>query len=141
MASTRKPKTEKGGRTKLTPEVQRLLIESIQLGCTDKAACQRAGIDPSQLWRWQERAEIGEEPFASFASAYARAKGDRVAKLAGQIVVAASADWRAAAWYLEHAESDDFSPKTKTEVTGAEGRPVAVQVLFGDGLKRDAKDS
>lgn len=114
---------------KLTPDVEKVLLDSIALGCSDNAACQRAGIVQSTLYNWLTRGAKGEEPFAEFARAYMRAKGDRVAALAGHIRKAATeGDWRAAAHLLACLEPEQYSEKRRHEVTGAEGGPLTVQV-------------
>lgn len=36
-------------------------------------------------------------------------------------------DWKAAAWYLERMHADEFGPKSRTELTGQGGGPVAIE--------------
>ena len=55
---------------------------------TTAEAARALGVTDRTVRRYL--AEIGEQPFCEFWEAYARAKGDRVAKLAGQIVAADS---------------------------------------------------
>lgn len=112
---------------KLTPEVTEIVLQSVAVGCSDNAACQRAGIVQSTLYNWLSRGAAGEEPFGEFARAYTRAKGDRIARLAGHVQDAAPNDWRAAKWLLSVLEPEQYSETRRHEVTGAEGGPIKAE--------------
>jgi len=61
--------------TKLTPEVSEEICKALEDdGAFIETAAQAAGIDHSTLYRWLDRGLKGEEPFAAFCEAVARAR-------------------------------------------------------------------
>jgi hypothetical protein len=88
------PVTAMGRPSKLTPEVHDRVVALIRAGTGVEAAVRACGIAPSTHYAWALR-----HPAYREAVEQARAEGEvhRVA----QITVAARADWRAAAWFLE----------------------------------------
>ena len=115
----------KPGPNKLTPQVQQILLDSVALCCSDKAACQRAGIDRETLRQWLLKGEAGDKDYTAFSAAFAQAKGDRVAALAGHIRKSAlDGDWRAASWLLAVTEPQDYAETKKQEISGPGGGPI-----------------
>ncbi len=113
---------------KLTPEITETVLESVAVGCSDKASAQRAGIHPETLSNWLARGAEGEEPFLTFREAYARAQGERTRSLVSCIRSAAEAgDWRAAAHLLACLEPEQYSEKRRLEHTGAGGGPIKAE--------------
>lgn len=79
---------------KRAPENIALILESIELGATEKVAAGIAGISPKTLTRWkQEDARLAMEIHAR--------RSQNVAEMLGHINQAAQKDWKAAAWSLE----------------------------------------
>lgn len=115
-------------RTLLTPELQAIIIDTIRLGGSDKAAFQRAGISHGTFYGWIQRGqgEDAEQPYMDFVEALTRAKGERIASLAGAIRKAAIEDWRAAAYLLAVHEPETFSEKRRMEHSGPDGGPMVV---------------
>ena len=63
-----------GRKTKLTAGLERKIVKYVKAGNYIKTVCQAVGVEESTFYRWLQRAEKGEEPFASFASRLYRAK-------------------------------------------------------------------
>ena len=62
-------------KTKLTPELQRVLETHLALGCTIENACAQAGINPSTFYDWFNRGEAARNgKFSEFSNAVTRAK-------------------------------------------------------------------
>jgi len=87
---------------------------------------QAVGIGKSTLNQWIRRGEDGEEPYAAFASAVARARAESVDNLVSTIRQAAVDDWRAASWLLERGHVADFGAR-RVEHTGKHGSPIQVE--------------
>ena len=111
--------------TKLTPEVQDLIVDGINAGLTFRLTCARVGVNPGTFYRWLETGEIVKTGmYREFYEAVERAKADSALRLVSQITLQALTDWRAAAFILERRFPDDYGKRT--EVTGKDGGPVKV---------------
>lgn len=63
-----------GRKAKLTPEVQKALVEAATVGATDEMCCSYAGIGKSTMYRWLEQGEAGRSPYREFREAFTRAR-------------------------------------------------------------------
>lgn len=96
-------KLPNGAQTLCTPEVQRILVESMRHGSTKKLACDRAGIHIDTLMEWQRRGKAGEEPFRTLVLEMSKALGDlAVHDMAIVTKAAREGEYRAAIWRLEN---------------------------------------
>lgn len=120
-----------GRPTKLTPDVQNILISAIERGHAFQSACDLAGVSMSSFCLWRNRgdAEIKrlenprhrgetkpeEVPYLQFSEALTRAEAGMVDNALAAIDAGAfvSNDWRAAAWKLERRKPDDWGQRQK----------------------------
>lgn len=109
---------------KLTPAVSKALLDALRMGATQRLACQYAGISEDTLARWRDLGSRGRAPYADFAEAFTRAQGTLAVALLAKIEAAATDDWRAAAWKLQHRFPKDYG--LKVELTGDADNPVQV---------------
>lgn len=72
---------KRGRRTKLTPELARRLCKIIAMPCTIRSACEATGTGEATFFQWLSRGEKGEQPFAEFAQAVMRARGQGKTKI------------------------------------------------------------
>ena len=115
-----------GRKTKLTPEVQEIIVDGINAGLTLVLTCARAGVTYATFYRWLEKGEAAKSGvFCEFFDAVSRAKADSALRLVSQITLQAPTDWRAAAFLLERRFPDDYGKRS--EVTGKDGGPVKVE--------------
>ena len=115
-----------GRPTKLTPEVQDLIVDGINAGLTFGLTCARAGVNPATFYRWLEKGEAAKSGvFCEFCDTVSRAKADSAMRLVSQITLQAPTVWRAAAFLLERRFPDDYGKRS--EVTGKDGGPVKVE--------------
>ena len=115
-----------GRKTKLTPEVQEIIVDGINAGLTLVLTCARAGVTYVTFYRWLEKGEAANSGvFCEFFNAVSRAKADSALRLVSQITLQAPTDWRAAAFLLERRFPDDYGKRS--EVTGKDGGPVKVE--------------
>ncbi len=121
-----------GRHCKLTPEVADTIVEAIRQGVPSGQAAALADVGASTLHTWLRQGEEEEEgDFRAFRDRYYRARADLCKKAVGvQVVQLDHEDPRisgaASRFLLAHAFSSDF--RTRTESTGPEGAPVAVQL-------------
>ena len=114
-----------GRKTKLTPEVQELIVDGINAGLTFGLTCARAGVNPATFYRWLEKGEAAKSGvFCEFCDTVSRARADSAMRLVSQITLQAPTDWRAAAFLLERRFPDDYGKRS--ELTGKDGGPVKV---------------
>lgn len=106
--------------TKRTPEIEQAIVDSVRNGAYAKHAAAAVRIDESTLYDW-----INAD--ATFAQAIAQARAVAVNRNVTVIQQAADGgDYKAAAWYLERTQPDDFRARTSTEVSGPAGGPIEV---------------
>lgn len=60
--------------TKLTPEVQAGIVESIKAGAFDWVAAQAAGVDPRTFYRWMAQGASGRGRFSQFCQEVKQAR-------------------------------------------------------------------
>lgn len=123
-----------GRPTDLTPEVADKVVMAVRSGAPLEVAAQSQGIAPMTFWGWMRRGE-GRDPtrpalpvFAEFAqrvrAAEATAHMEFVIPIRKRAVN--REDWQAAAAYLRMRWSKNYAERT--EITGAEGGPLVVQL-------------
>ena len=115
-----------GRKTKLTPEVQDIIVDGINAGLTLGLTCARAGVARSTFYDWLEKGEAAKSgALMEFSDTVSRARADSAIRLVSQITLQAPTDWRAAAFLLERRFPDDYGKRS--EVTGKDGGPVKVE--------------
>src|SRR5215218_2732977 len=101
-----------GRPSKLTPELEKDLLQNIELGMTYKLACEDVGIHYDTFRKWMRKGEDAQsgEYFAFVVSlARARAKGAK-ANLMLIRRAANDGDARSAQWILERRHREDYGP-------------------------------
>lgn len=122
-----------GRKSLCSPEVTQVVADGIREGLPFKLACERAGIADVTGYAWIRKADEedkqgkAETPCVAFRREVSRARTDLFQSLVRTVKTAAKKDWRAASWILERRDPDAWS--RRTEVTGADGGPVAVADL------------
>jgi len=121
-----------GGRpTKLTPEVHAQIVRYLATGCYLETAAGAAGIDRMTLHRWLRRGEKATKGiYHDFCDAVTQARDGSEIRAVGQVARAASEDWRAAAWFLEHGRQDRWKRSTKIEVTVEQDKTETIEAIL-----------
>jgi transposase-like protein len=117
----RRPRRPRGpGRpSKLTPQVESIVLNGIRCGASYKGACVAAGIHPTTLSAWKRKAK--EQPhseYGAFIRKLRKADQEGIVACVAHIQKAAQKDWRAAAWLLERRDPKRFSMKYRVEHGG-----------------------
>lgn len=118
--------TRARARRKLTDEALERICAHIAGGVPKLHACAREGVSRNALYQLIERdpdvAELVEEAEAAGAEWY------RERVMTAEAGNGATDDWKRWAWLAERLHPAAFAaPKTRTEVTGAEGGALAMQ--------------
>lgn len=111
--------------TKLTPAIQKRYVDAINVGATQRIACDYAGISQQTLYNWRAKAEAGRAPYVAFIEQLKLSEGAAAVGWLAKIEKAANeGNWQAAAWKLERRYPHEY------------GRTVQEQHVFleGDGL-------
>ena len=112
-----KPKSRAGQKTKKTPEYRKALIDAIELGLSDKSACEYACVTPAFFYDWI-KTDI------EFSEDVTRARGKFVSALQAQIRKAALEDWRAGAWLLSRRKPEEYAERQILSVEGEGDSPL-----------------
>ena len=79
-----------GRPTKLTPEVQDLIVDGINAGLTLGLTCARAGVARSTFYDWLEKGEAAQSgALMDFSDTVSRARADSAMRLVSQITLQA----------------------------------------------------
>jgi hypothetical protein len=81
-----------------------------------------------------------EVVYLQFLQSVERARGEAITKKVAVIAKAGNeGDWRAAAWWLERQNPEEFGKTDRIEMTGNNGDPIKVQIEMGDLEDKIAK--
>ena len=117
--------------SKLTPEVQKRIIDAMKLGSTKELAAAYGGISRRSLYNWIEKGETQKSGiYYDFRKAMEQAEGERVARWLAIINKAAQNDnWTSAAWLLERTRPDDYG---RNRVDVHTESKLTVNVIYDD---------
>lgn len=111
--------SNRGRPTKYTAETVKRILEAIKLGVAYVDAANYGGVSFETFNEWRKQ-------YPEFSEAVESASGQAVAACMAKIQKAATeGSWQASAWILERRHPDRYG-RTRVELTGAEGGPVAV---------------
>lgn len=121
MSGKRRPKrapgkveteaTGPGRPTLYTPELGRQICELISYGVPVKLACRAKGLGKQTYYDWRAKAEAGDPEYAQFMDDVNAAHAKCEADVTLNVVKASRRDWRAGAWWLEHARPLRYSKR------------------------------
>lgn len=118
----KKENPQKGGRPAKIDDLKlQKLREAFLRGYSDEEACIYADIGTSTLYNYQNKNPLFVEQKEIW-------KRNPILK-AKDTVFNNLNDSKVARWYLEH-KSDEFNPKSKFEITGKNGEPLAIKKVF-----------
>ena len=134
------------GKSLLTKEIQKQIVEILEAGNYQKTAYESLGIPKATYFNWLkegEKAEAKEGNLAKKEETYldfldSIKKAVQVARKVNLAVIhkaAQDGSWQAAAWFLERTDFEHFGNKSKFEHTGTDGKPMTIIVEYEDGPK------
>jgi hypothetical protein len=125
---------------KLTPEVEKRLLQALKVGTPFRYACTFAGISHTTAYRWQKQGREDRENHKrskrrSFMEKVERAEAEAVTRGLGEIALQGKSDWRAWAWWLEHRHPEEFGDRSRLDVGGVvEHRHLHHSSLVAQGI-------
>ncbi len=115
-------------KKKLTPSVQKTIVQLIRGGNFKGVSARAAGITEGTMYRWlQEGEEAQSGAKFDFVAAVREAEALAEARNVALVVRHANTTWQAAAWWLERSHHERWGRKEKQELTGADGGPIQIQ--------------
>jgi len=129
-------------KTKLNPERQSRIVESLQQGNYIETSARYAGITPQVFYKWMKRgiserqliqdgveANPEETIYVDFVEAVEKARAQAEMRHVGLIQKAAvDGTWQAAAWYLERSYPKRWGRSNRLEHVGADGGAIEISV-------------
>ena len=121
-----------GRPSKLTEDLEKLILEEIRAGSFHKIACQRAGISDTTFRNWMNRGKkelerVAQSPrrrirrkeriYTDFFQNVLKAEAFSESELVKLWRRAAPEDWRAAAEFLARRYPERWSPTRKVQLT------------------------
>jgi hypothetical protein len=109
--------------TKLTPEIQEIILKAIDIGATYKDAAEAAGINYDTFNNWMKRgAKASSGEFFEFFGAVSRSQASARLKYLSVITKAAmDGDWRAALEYLKRRDREHWGDNLEVKHGGDVG--------------------
>lgn len=121
-----------GRPSKCVPRIRSQICKGLEAGASLAASCRAAGVSDSIVYEWlalarefqrqqalpeSERTPVPgyKKEYSDFLDEVTRAQGRRSVFLASTITMAATQDWRAAAWMLERLDPETYAPVVKAE--------------------------
>ena len=117
-----------GRKTKLTPEVEEKILQSIKSGNFRKTAALWAGVGYTTLRTWMREGRLRPKSAqGNFRRRVLEAEKAAEMRAVALVMKAAAEDARHAEWWLERKFPQRWGRKERHEVTGAKGGPLRHQ--------------
>lgn len=118
-----------GRRALLSRPLIKRLCQYISEGNTRKTAANLCGVGESTLYKWLGEADLGKPLALELVEALKRADSEAEQFMVSIIRKATFDNWTAAAWFLERRHPGAWArqDRTKVELTGNDGEPVAIK--------------
>ena len=123
-----------GGRpTKLTPEIQQMIVNALTSGVYLETAAAHAGISRETLNEWLRagvRCKSGKQK--EFSDAIKKALATAETRLVDTVNLASQQQWQAAMTLLERRWPQRWARIERHEQTGEGGGPIVVRVVYDE---------
>lgn len=121
-----------GRPVKLTDARANLIVEAVAAGAPRHIAAQAAGIGRSTLQSWLVKGEASDapakSPYRRLAEAVRQAEANCEVIALGEIASAATEDWRAAAWWLQHGPARErYAKIDQHRISGPDGEVLSIE--------------
>jgi len=118
-----------GGRpTKLTDDVQKQIIQVIEMGNYIETAAAYAGVSKDALYKWLRKGrEAKKGKYYGFVNAIEKALAESEVRDVLNVTSAASVSWQASAWRLERKFPDRWGRRDVIQHTGPEGGAIQIE--------------
>lgn len=145
VPAVRPPKTglmTTGRKTILSPELIKDFTDTLRICATLADSASYHGISEATVHNWIRRGKeleaelventreltVSEQLFVTFFVEVEKARAEARIRAVGKIKSAMDGNWQAAAWYLERSRPQEWGRISRTEITGADGGAIVVDV-------------
>lgn len=123
-----------GRKTKLTPEVEKIIVDYISRGAYAWVAAEAAGIDRWTFWHWMKLGEKSHEGdrFAAHRRFYHKVCGAKAeARLKAETAVFDNMpfNWLRTGPGRERIGEPGWTEKQQHEISGPGGKPVEINII------------
>ena len=118
-----------GRRTKLTQEVQEIIIQAIRQGCFDWVAAQAGGITPQTFGNWMRWGEKGNPRYLAFFSEVQSAKAETRRKAEAKVFAEDAFKWLRYGPGRERPGEPGWTESAQLEHSGPAGGPVEIRII------------
>lgn len=125
------PKKPRGAPTKFDPEKASRVLDAFKLGALVQDAAAFAGVTRQCLHDWMKRGALRPigDPLRDFVDAVSQQRSSTKVQTVGKVLLAASRDWKAGAWWLGVTDPKNYGPKIR----------VTLEEEFTNALQRIEK--
>ena len=117
---------------KLTPELEKRLLDAIRAGNYVETAVAYVGISKETYYKWLRRGAKGEAKFKAFADAVMQCQAESEARDVAIIGSAAVSQWQAAAWRLERKHPERWGRKDRVEMEARHSGDITLKLEWAD---------
>jgi hypothetical protein len=118
-----------------TPQLIAAMAEAAKKTTSKRGLSARFGLNPSMWTLWERKALMGEQPYVLWHQCMMHSFSLVEEEMLGNIRDHAVSDWKAAAWYLQRLNRDEYSdkqPNTQISVQNEGGSKVTINRITDD---------
>ena len=110
-----------GRQTKLTPALQKKIVEALVAGNYIETACSYSGVAPATYYKWMEASNKpnARKDLIEFREAVEKARAEAEVRNVVYINEVAKTNYQAAAWWLERSFPKRWGRQQSVELTGS----------------------
>jgi len=134
-------RARRGRPSRLTPALQEAICQRLRAGCYVDVAASSSGIRVSAVHDWLAKGRVHKQGiYREFFVAVEKAKADAETSAVAHISAAARHDWRAAAWFLEHARQHTWGGRVRVEIDDKRNAAESTEALLAGIYGADSDD-
>lgn len=119
----------------LTEAVRDKILSALGGGNFRVAACEYAGVSARTFREWMARGARGDKDYEDFRRAVIEAEKRAEIRAVALILRAAENDPRHAQWWLSHRWPERWADKSRHEISGKKGAPLAVADMTREEIR------
>lgn len=126
---------KQGHRAQCTPAVIAQMAEAAKKTTSKRGLMARFGLSTSLWSMWEAKAMMGEQPYVLWHQCMMHSLSQVEEEMLENIRGHAVTDWKAAAWYLQRLNRDEYSdkqPNTQISVQNEGGSKVTINRITDD---------
>ncbi len=129
------------GNAVISPILIAEMAEAAKMSTSKRALMARFGLNLSTWYEWERRAAKGDRPYVLWHQCIMHSLSQVEEEMLENIRGHAVTDWKAAAWYLQRLNRDEYSdkqPSTQVTVQNEGGSKVTINRITEDDARQIA---